>query len=95
MPSLKTLIHDEADAAASRISRLADAGRSHARRAGKSLRNTAADGQDLAEHLFDNTLTTFRSARRLAREKPAATAAAMIVGGLLVGGLVMLLQRRR
>lgn len=94
MATLKNVISARVDDAEDGISAIADATRRRARRTRKRLQRATADGQELAGNLLDDGVATFRSAGKLIRERPLATAATMIVGGLLVGGLIVFLRRR-
>lgn len=94
MSTLRNVIGSRVDDAEDTISDIASATRRGARMTGKRLKRAAADGQDLATDLFDDGIATLRSAGQLIRERPIATAAAMVVGGLLVGGLYLFLKRR-
>lgn len=94
MSTLKNVISAHVDDAEDTFSDIADATRRRARRTGRRLQRAAADGQELAGDLFDDGVATLRSAGQLIRDRPFATAAAMVVGGLLVGGLIVFLRRR-
>ena len=94
MSTLKNVIRSRVDDAEDTISDISDSTRRRARRTSKRLQRAAADGQELAGNLLDDSVATLRSAGQLIRERPIATAAAMVVGGLLVGGLIVFLRRR-
>ncbi len=94
MSTLKNVIRAHVDDAEETLSDFSDASRRRAKRAGKRLRNAASDGQELAGDFFADVVSTARNAGQLVRERPVASAAAMIVGGLLVGALYTFLRRR-
>ena len=94
MATLKNVIRAGVDDAEESLSDFADASRRRARRTGKQLQSAASSGQELASEFFTDFATTARNAGQLVRERPIASAAAMIVGGLLVGAVFTFLRRR-
>ncbi|MEO6075861.1 MAG: hypothetical protein ABIP56_03555 [Dokdonella sp.] len=94
MASLKNVIRSGVDDAEETLSDFADASRRRARRAGKQIQSGASAGQDLASEFFADVTATARNAGQLVRERPIASAAAMIVGGLLIGAVFAFMRRR-